>query len=99
MQAEVERVSIMSNSTLELDDEVMNLLRQFNQPLQYSAQELILLELYRRGAISSGKAAVLLKMSRTDFIQYASRLGIPYFDFTSNEWTDEVAASKKLGIV
>ncbi|NWJ98380.1 MAG: UPF0175 family protein [Chloroflexi bacterium] len=86
----------MSNSALELDEEIMNLLRQFNQPLQDSVQELILLELYRRGMISSGKAAVLLKMSRTDFIQYASRLGIPFFAFTDDEWAAEVAASKKL---
>ncbi|MEI6045128.1 MAG: hypothetical protein WCS37_12325 [Chloroflexota bacterium] len=43
----------MSNSTLELDEEIMNLLRQFNQPLQDSVQELILLELYRRVPIQA----------------------------------------------
>jgi predicted HTH domain antitoxin len=87
----------MSNTTLlEFDPEVINLLRDFNQPVQNSAQELILLELYRLGRISSGKAAELLKMSRTDFIQYASRLGIPYFDFTDEEWAEEVTASKQI---
>lgn len=86
----------MSNLTLQLNDELVALLRQFNQPLERSALELIVLELYRRSSISSGKAAQLLNMSRTDFIRYASGLGIPYISFTEEEWADEVTASRNL---
>jgi len=53
---------------------------------------MILLELYRRGAISSGKAAELLGMPRLDFIRYASHLGIPFIDMTADEWEAEKAA-------
>ncbi len=52
--------------------------------------ELIVLELYRRGHLSSGKAAELLGMERIGFIRYASRLGLPYFDMTESEWEAEV---------
>ncbi len=72
------------------------LLHQTNQPVQEVAREMIVLELYRRGAISSGKGAELLGTSRLDFIQHASRLGIPYLDMTEDEWAAEKAASESL---
>jgi len=54
------------------------------------------LELYRGGTISSGRAAELLGMQRIDFIKHASRLGIPFFDMTEDEWEAEKAALKAL---
>jgi predicted HTH domain antitoxin len=54
------------------------------------------LELYRRGTISSGKAAELLGMERFDFIKHASRLGIPFFDMTDEEWAAEMDRLKAL---
>jgi predicted HTH domain antitoxin len=57
---------------------------------------MIVLELYRRGTISSGKAGELLGMPRIDFIKHASRLGIPFFDMTDDEWEAEKAALKNL---
>ncbi len=86
----------MSEVVLQLEDEVVALLRQFNQPLPHSARELIILELYRRGTLSDGKAAQLLEMSRTEFGQYSSRLGLPYFALSQEEWEEEVAQSHKL---
>jgi len=53
-------------------------------------------QLYRRGAISSGKAAELLGTSRLAFIQHASGLGIPYLEMTEDEWAAEKAASESL---
>ena len=72
------------------------LLHQTNQPVEQAGREMIVLELYRRGAISSGKAAELLSMKRIDFIKHASRLGIPYIDMTEDEWAAEKAASESL---
>jgi predicted HTH domain antitoxin len=86
----------VSMLTLELDDELVGLLRQLNQPLPQAAREIIVLELYRRGLISSGKAAELLGMSRLELIQHASRLGIPYLRFTEEEWEAEVAQSERI---
>jgi predicted HTH domain antitoxin len=86
----------MSTVTLELEEDLVALLRQLNQPIRASARELILLELYRRGIISSGKAAELLDMPRFDFIRFAAHLGIPYFDLTEDEWQSEKARSDRL---
>jgi predicted HTH domain antitoxin len=86
----------MSAISIDLDEDVVALLRQSNQPVERAAHELIVLELYRRGAISSGKAAQLLGKSRVEFIQYASRLGIPYFTMTEDEWKNEQAQSQRL---
>ncbi|MCA9968811.1 MAG: UPF0175 family protein [Anaerolineales bacterium] len=81
---------------LELDNELVSLLQQFNQPVKESAREFMVLEMYRRGHISSGKAAELLTMSRWTFIEYASRLGIPFFAMTSEEWEAEREQSNLL---
>jgi predicted HTH domain antitoxin len=64
--------------------------------VERAARELIVLELYRRGTISSDKAAQLLGMSRLEFMQYASRLGIPYFTMTEDEGKAERAQSERL---
>lgn len=50
-----------------------------------------MLELYRRGIISSGKAGDLLGMQRFDFVRYAGDLGIPFFRMNKDEWEAEKA--------
>lgn len=79
----------MNTISLILEDDVAALLQTANRPVQNTAREFIILELYRRGTISSGKAAELLKMSRWEFVRYASRLGIAFFDMTEDEWQTE----------
>ena len=86
----------MTTVQLTLEDELVALLHQSNQPLQRAALELIVLELYRRGTISSGKAAELMNMSRRQFIDHASYLGIPFFDMTEDEWNAERLRSDSL---
>ena len=79
----------MKTVEIELEDELTGILYQLNQPLQSSIRELIVLELYRQRKISSGKAGQILSMPRFEFIHYASRLGIPYFTMTKDEWEAE----------
>jgi len=86
----------MSVTQVDLKEDLVAVLRQLNEPLEQAARELIVLELYRRGAISSGKAAQLLRMSRQSFIRYASRQGIPYFALTADEWEEERKQSEAL---
>jgi predicted HTH domain antitoxin len=85
----------MSTISIDLEEDLVVSLRQSNQPVERTARELIVPELYRRGAISSDKAAQLLGMSRVEFIQYASRLGIPYFTMTEDKWKNERTQSQK----
>jgi len=81
---------------LPLDPELAGLLQMFDKPVPDTARELIVLELYRQGRISSGKGAELLEMHRVAFIQRASQLGIPFFDMTDEEWRAEVEQARKL---
>ena len=85
----------MASTNLELGEELGDLLAKLGQPVEQTAREMIVWELYRRSLISSGKAAALLGIRRLDFIQRASELGIPYFRFTEDEWQAEVAESKR----
>jgi predicted HTH domain antitoxin len=86
----------MNTISIDLEEDLVALLRQSNQPVERAVRELIVLELYRRGAISSGKAAQLLGMARVEFIRYASSLGIPYFTMTEDEWKNERTQSQRL---
>lgn len=57
--------------------------------LDARARELVVTELYRRSEISRGKAAQQLAMSLDEFLRHTSALGIPYVDYTEEEWEDE----------
>ncbi len=86
----------MSAVDLKLDARLASHVQMLGRPLEDVVPELIVLELYRRGHLSSGKAAELLNMERSEFIRYASRLGLPYFDMTETEWAAEVEGIKDL---
>ena len=58
--------------------------KKFTSPHK-KVKELTILELYREGEISSGKAAELLNMERFEFIQYSSKLGIPFLEMSEDE--------------
>jgi len=79
----------MATVTMELDEELVALLQGPERPAEAAARELIVLELYRQGTVSSGKAAELLGMPRVAFIQHASGLGIPYYRLTREDWEAE----------
>lgn len=86
----------MTTVQINVGSDLVAVLQSLNQPTDQTAQQLMVLELYRRRTLSSGRAAELLQMSRWDFIQYASRLGIPFFDMTEDEWESEMAQVAKL---
>jgi predicted HTH domain antitoxin len=81
--------------SIPLDPELAAVLEGYDKPVTDAARELMVLELYRQGRISSGKAAELLNMQRLEFIQYSSRLGIPFLDMTDEEWRAEAELAKK----
>ncbi|MFH7244241.1 MAG: UPF0175 family protein [Spirulina sp.] len=58
--------------------------------------ELLALELFRQGRISTGKGAELLRISKADFIHLLDRHQIPYFTITSAELEMEVATVEAL---
>jgi predicted HTH domain antitoxin len=80
---------------LDLDDELVAFLRRQDGTIEDVARELMVMELYRRGAVSRGKAAELLGMPLVEFLRRANELGIPYFNYSDEEFAAELAASKR----
>jgi predicted HTH domain antitoxin len=81
---------VMGSKILPLSDDLVKVLETLDQPLERAALELMVMELYRREKISSGKAAQLLGMPKLDFIQYSGELGIPFFRMDLGELEREV---------
>ncbi|MSP12381.1 MAG: UPF0175 family protein [Chloroflexi bacterium] len=57
------------------------------------AQEWVVIELFREGEISSGKAAEILGVTKFQFIQLLDRRGIPYLDSSPEELAHELAVA------
>jgi predicted HTH domain antitoxin len=85
----------MDSTILDFGEDLGAFLATLGQPIEQTAREMIVFELYRQSLVSSGKAAELLGIPRLEFIRHTSELGIPYFRFTEDEWQAEVAESKR----
>jgi predicted HTH domain antitoxin len=84
----------MAAISLDLDEELVSAIEELNQPIRQAARELIVMELYRLGKISRGRAAELLSLERLGFIQRASDLGIPYLRVTEEELDKEIEVGR-----
>ena len=80
----------MGAAPVAIDRDLVELLEELQRPAKQAARELIVLELYRQGEVSSGRAAQLLRKEREEFIRYASEQGIPYFQLESDELQREL---------
>lgn len=76
--------------TLNLNDLLAEILGEVRQPLDRVALDLVVLGLYRLGRISSCESASLLGMSRIDFINHSSDLGVPYLRYDSVDLDSEI---------
>ena len=74
---------------LTFPSEVLDMLSTTYQDGAEAIKEAAVLELYREGKISSGKAAEILGMDRFEFIRYAGKKGIPYIRITPDELDEE----------
>jgi predicted HTH domain antitoxin len=80
--------------TVVLDDELAALLEQ-EKPLDQAARESLVMDLFRRRRISTGRACEFLGMDRVAFARRAAELDIAYFQMTPEEWEAEKAAVDK----
>ena len=89
-------MSIPQQISIALDEKFLSFVAKKRKDIPERLKELSILELYRRKEISSGKAAELLGMKRFEFVRYASRLGIPFFDMSKEELERDFVAAKKV---
>jgi predicted HTH domain antitoxin len=89
-------ISDVTTIPIAVDEDLASLLRVGERPLPDAVIELMALELFRRGVVSSGKAAEWLGTSRHEFISHASRLGIPILQMSADEWKSEAEVAARL---
>lgn len=76
--------------TVVLDDELAGLLER-DKPLDQAAREALVMDLFRREKISTGKACELLGLERMAFVRRAAELGVPICLTTEEEWKKDLA--------
>jgi predicted HTH domain antitoxin len=81
---------------LSFPEDVIDMLATTYQQGADVIKEAAVLELYREGRVSSGKAAEILGMERFEFIRYAGTKGIPYIRQTPEELEEETGLLEKL---
>lgn len=81
---------------LELPRDLLGALDVPRTQMEVRLRELIALELFREGRISSGKGAELLGVSKLAFIQLLAQHGVDYFAESPEELTAEVAILEQL---
>jgi predicted HTH domain antitoxin len=77
--------------TVHLDDDLASIFDEAPEQLGELAHEALVLELYRRHAISAGRASQTLGIGLESFMKLASSRGIPVIDMSPEEWADEFA--------
>jgi len=80
----------MRTIEIKLPEEIISAIKNPFKKEEQVFKEVIVLELYREGIISSGKAAEALNMDRFEFIRYAGDRGIPYIRMTEEELEEEL---------
>ena len=78
---------------LELPEELARKLDPSGSDLPGRIRETLALDLFRRGAISTGKGAQLLGVSKRKFRALLHERGIPYFNLTAEELRADVQAA------
>ena len=81
---------------LQFPRDLLGALEVPQERLEARLRELIVLQLFREGRISSGKGAELLGISKLEFIQLLARHGIPYFTAAPEELISEVRTLEQL---
>ncbi len=74
---------------IELRSDVTPLISKTKREVSQRIKEMVAIELFREGKISTGKAAQILGMKRFDFISLLSHLEIPYFAQDKEELSKE----------
>ena len=76
--------------TLQIADDLAVLPREYSTLLDQAARQLMVLELYREGKISRGKAAELMGEPPDVFLSRAATVGIPYVNYSPDQLAREL---------
>ncbi|GIV79516.1 UPF0175 family protein [Litorilinea aerophila] len=89
-------MSSMLTVHLQFPRDLLGALEIPQEQLEARLRELIALQLFQEGRVSSGKGAELLGVSKLEFIQLLARHGLFYFMETPEELVSEVNMLEQL---
>ena len=81
---------------LDLPRDLLGALDVPQAQLESRLRELVALELFREGRISSGKGAELLEMTKLEFVRLLAQRGISYFSESPEELASDVTTLEHL---
>lgn len=85
----------MKTITIEIPDEIINLLGSEEETVK-EAKEALVLDLVRRGKVSKGKAAELVGISLWDLPDLLAKYRIPWFDYSKEELQRDLDRLKEI---
>ena len=77
--------------TVTLDEDLAALI-EGEKSLDEGTREALVMDLFRRRKVSTGKACELLGIDRLDFIRRANEHNVPVYLTTEKEWEADLAA-------
>lgn len=86
----------MAATNVAIDDALIALLSPTGEDIPGAVREALTLELYLRGDISAGRAAIMLGMPKREFIRWSGEQGIPYVRYGTEELAGELRALRSL---
>jgi len=87
----------MSTFTVEVQvPEALNELGFSPEEIRREVPRLLVLKRFRQGAISSGKGAEVLGISRREFLELLAQEGIPLYDPSEQELAEEFKTVRRL---
>jgi predicted HTH domain antitoxin len=89
----------MSQTTVQVQvSDAFRELGYSDEEIRQEVPVLLVLKRFRQGRISSGKAAHILGWSRRDFLDLLSREGIPVYDPSEEELTEEWKTAQRFRV-
>ena len=81
---------------IEMPEEILKFIDYKNESYYRKAKEILMYQLIKENKISYGKAAELMGMSKIEYIEDLSEMGIPYFDMDISEVSQDIKTLDKL---
>lgn len=81
--------------TITIPSEILPIVAKKKGDVPIKVLEFLILELYRLGELSSGKAAQYLNMERFEFVRFASGMGIPFIDLDKDEISEDFKEARR----
>lgn len=90
----IDKTGVCQPVSVQLPADLLPLLGPTPAEVAARLSQLALIDLFRRGEVSSGYAAQVLGMSKADFIELLAKHDVPYLDLSEEELRRDVEVAR-----